>query len=1627
MLQARPQPELPSPIAAKNVGYFASLSSLGIGKMEIGSFLRLAVKISHALGSLHDKGVIHHRLNRQSILLNTETSEIGFDFSTNHDESSHYPYLSPEQTGRTNRAADDRSDLYSLGILFYQLLCGTLPFSAEDELGWFNAHLTIVPAPVTDIRPDLPQVIAEIVAKLLKKMPEERYQSVVGLISDLEYCQLRLSQNGQIGNFEIGMADRNARLSPPVRLYGRTAEIAKLTKDFEHSLTSDHPTLTLIAGFSGVGKTSLVRELAGPISAHNGFLISGKFDQHQLNVPYFIIGSALREFVLDRLAESETELMRWRGDFRSHLGPNTADVTTLVPEFQLLVGDSPKVAHEEASPAEAERRLFAAIRTLLSVITSNNRSLTIFLDDLQWADPATLRLLEYLATCSNLPRLFLIGAYRDNETSPTHPLLALIDRVKTSGRSIGELNILPLKAPDIQKLVADLLSERESTTSPLGDLVFSKTAGNPFFALQLLKAILSEGLLRFQHNTGHWIWDIGQIGSLAYSESAIDLMTKIISRLPVSTQKCLMLAAFLGNRFTQDTLAAVSELSSEQMALALRPALNEQLIARAISGAKNTFIFRHDKIQQAAFLQSKEADRPRIHLSVARTLLGLNGGSAENLSSENLFAITNHFNSGLSHVSSQGEKRQIALLNFYAGQHAKSTAAHASAVEFFDTALGILPKNSWVNDYQLTHDLLIESAECVYLLGQFDEAEKRLAIAIEKAQTAFERARAFGISLNLHTTKGEMHKALTVGQRALAALGWDFPLDPSRADVDTAYSAIWSLLGDRQIESLIDLPLVTDEFIKASLKILAELLLPAHFAGSLVNRYATAQIVLISIRHGITADSVHAFSWFAATLVDRSVGRYRDGYRFGKLSYDLVSKHGYASCKSKVCLFFGDIVNLYTHHFKDDRAYILEGLDAGIASGDLMSACYLSNHLVTNMLAAADPLDQVWMASEQRLDFVRRAKDINIEFIILSQQRFILNMLGKTKHPLDFSDDEMDQAEFEKRIQSSEMTLMKFWYYTLKMTARFIYGDYTAAAEAALIAHELKGSDQFDTESTQYFFFSALTLAHHYDQVEKHRKQEYLNIILQHRDQLKIWAESCPENFENRYLLISAELERITEGACENALRLYEKAMHSAETNGFIQNTAIICELIGKYHQTIGLSVSADAYFRKALAQYQRWGAAGKFNELKNALQESFAKEETDFFKSSSSSPTFSELVDLNAVFSAQRAISGELVPETLYQTFLHLALESAGAQRGALILFRENALSVQTEIEGDRVTSALTPLDSSNSVPRTLIQYVARLKKHVLLDDARIANPFSSDSYIRDRHPKSILCVPVIRQNQLMAIIYLENNLATQIFTSGILSVLQLLASQAAISIENSYLYEDLRRSVRVRDEFMAIASHELKTPLSSISVFAQTLRILLQRDEIGKYRKEDLLRLLDRSNNDIKHLATLIDQLLDVSRFTSGPLKLNPEPVDLSVLIKEVVGRFQKILTDSQSELVLDLAQDITGIWDKLRVEQVITNLLSNAVKYGASKPIKISTSKTDNAALLCIRDQGIGIAKNDQLRLFRPFERAVPYRSISGFGLGLFIVKSIVDAHGGNIELKSDLGKGSSFCVSLPTHSQ
>jgi predicted ATPase/signal transduction histidine kinase len=1367
--------------------------------MEIPRFLRIAIPLAGALRQVHVHGLIHKDIKPANILVDPASGGVwltGFGIASRLPREHQAPappeviagtlaYMAPEQTGRMNRSVDSRSDLYALGVTFYEMLTGTLPFTATDPMEWVHCHIARQPAPPHEQVAAVPGPLSAIVMKLLAKIAEERYQTAAGVEADLRRCLAEWESHGRIEPFSLGGCDVSDRLLIPEKLYGREREIDTLLASFDRVVATGTLELVLVSGYSGIGKSSVVNELHKALVPPRGLFASGKFDQYKRDIPYATLGQAFQSLVRSLLTQSEKELGRWRDALREALGPNGQLIVNLVPELELVIGKQPPVA--DLPRQDAQNRFQMVFRRFLGVFARKEHPLALFLDDLQWLDAATLELLEHLVTHPEVRHLLLLGAYRDNEVGPAHPLLRTLEAIRAVDARVHEIVLAPLELDDVGRLIADALHCEPERAQPLAELVQEKTGSNPFFAIQFFIALADEGLLAFDPVAAAWQWNIDSIRAKSYSDNVVDLMAGKLKRLSSTTQDLLKQFACLGNVAPTATLSLVYGTTEEAIHVALWEAVRAGLIFRENSVYK----FLHDRIQQAAYTLIPEEHRADVHLRIGRALLA--SMTADELA-EHLFDVANQFNRGAARLVDRDEKAQVATINLRAGRKAKASTAYASACTYLSTGMALFSREGWMNHYALAFSLRLERAECEYLSGHFDEAEELISELLARAASKIDKAAAYRLKIDLHVMKSEHPKGVESALECLHLFGIEMSAHPTREQVDAEYEKVWNNLGERSIESLIDLPLMTDPEMQAAMRVLSVLNAPAYFTGDInLACLHLCHMVNITLRYGTTDASSHGYAWFGAIL-GPVFHRYSDGYRLCKLACDLVEKHGFVAYKART-YFSMEMAALWTQPPQAAINSIRMSFRAGVETGDLANACYSCNHTITDLLTRGDHLDEVWQESERGLDFARKAKFRDVVDVIVSQQRFIDNMRGRTAHFSTFSDAMFDEDAFEEQLTADRMATLVDWYWILKVQARFISGDYEAAIAAARKAKALLCASDAHIQLLDYYYYSALAVAAAYETAPLDRQREWRDLLTAHREQLREWAEIYPPTFGDKYALVSAEIARL-EGRDAEAMRLYEQAIRSAREHGFVQNEGLAHELAARFCAARGFETIAHAYLREARRCYLRWGAFGKVRQL-----EQLYLHLRDAPVPASPTTTIgapAEQLDVGTVVKASQAVSSEIVLGDLIKTLLRIAVEHAGAGRGLLILLQgdEPQIAAEATIGGGLVEvtlrqTAVSPVE----LPESVLNYVMRSRESVILDDASAPNSFSADEYICQKHARSVLCLPLIKQAKLIGALYLENKLASHVFTPARISVLKLLASQAAISLENAKLYSDLQR----------------------------------------------------------------------------------------------------------------------------------------------------------------------------------------------------------------------------------------
>ena len=1365
---------------------------------DLGVRLCLAINLATAIGQLHGRGLIHKDVKPANILANPATSDVwltGFGIASRLPRERQSPddpefiagtlaYMAPEQTGRMNRSTDSRSDLYSYGVTLYELLTGSLPFAAVDAMEWVHCHVARRPVPPGARIEGIPAAVSAIVMRLLAKTAEERYQTAAGVESDLRRCLAEWKQLGKVNSFSIGEHDASDRLWIPERLYGRAREVKVLLDAFERVVTGGNSRLALVSGYSGIGKSAVVNELQKAIVLPRGIFIAGKFDQHKRDIPYATLAQAFQTLVRQILVKSEDEVARWRMMIRQAIGTNGQLIANLIPELELIIGKQPPVP--ELPPQETQNRFQAVFKRFLCVFAQRQHPLTLFLDDLQWLDVATLTFIEYLLTQPDVKHLLIVGAYRDNEVSPSHPLRLTLDSIRKAGVSADEIVLKPLSFKDVNHLIADALRCERLHSESLARLVHTKTGGNPFFVIQFLTALAEERLVEFDARKTAWQWDLAQIHTRGFTDNVVELMISKLRRLSVGTQEVLKQLACLGDNPKMATLAIVNGTREGEIHEMIWEAVHAGLVLRL----PGSYRFLHDRVQEAAYALIPAESRAQMHLRIGRLLIE---GMSQKEVTESIFDVVNQLNRAVELIKAPEERLSLLRLNVAAGMKARATIAYYSARNYFAQAEALLSADAWTERYQETFDLYLAFSECEYLVGNFAAADTWFDLLLRKAHSNLDRVKVYGLRMKLYSVAGKYDDGVTVALEALRLVGVTLPESDEEIRIAAAaeLAAVPTNLQGRPISELVDSPLAADPTVQAIIDLLVEAVPCAYIGRPKLFPLIAPKAVNFSLRYGHTEQSSFAYGVFALMLVS-TVGDLATAFQYSEMSLRLNEKLKNPRLRGTLLHLHGDHINFWRRHFSTGMPILEQAFLACLEVGDLVYAGFLAFETVWQAIEKGDTLPDVLALSVKYAAFAQESHNDAVFETIRLEQQFVASLQGKTRNPLSFEDGLFNEEACFAAIVKATFGCGIVFYRIMQQILAFIHGRHAESLAAAAQAEPVLGAAMAMPIEATYHFCHALSLTALYPSVSTAEQAEYRRVIEDKLKKLQLWADNCPENYRNRYALLLAEVARI-EGRDLDAMRLYDEAIQSARQNGLVQNEAIANEIAARFYAARGFETIAQTYIKNARYCYLRWGALGKVRQID---QDYPLPHEERTRSSAATIETPVEQLDLRAVLKVSQAVSGEIVLEQLVRTLMVIAIEHAGAERGFLILpngddhqIAAEARTNRDEVKVQLQETALEPPD----LPDSLLRYVIRTQETVILDDASVQNLFSDDEYIREQGPRSILCLPLVKQAKLTGVLYLENNLAPGVFTTKRLAMLELLATQAAISLDHARLYADL------------------------------------------------------------------------------------------------------------------------------------------------------------------------------------------------------------------------------------------
>jgi predicted ATPase/GAF domain-containing protein len=1391
------------------------------GQIMLADFLSLAIKVTDILDQVHRQQLMHKDINPANLVLNPKTGQvklIDFGLATPLSRENPtfrnpeilegtLPYLSPEQTGRMNRAMDYRTDFYSLGITFYELLSGQLPFPGHDPLELVHSHIAKPPVPLHEIKLEIPETLSLLILKLMAKNAEDRYQSAHALKLDLEECLWLWQSTRQIRSFPLGRQDVSSHFQLSQKLYGRESETEILLLALERVSSSRGTSeVMLISGYAGIGKTALVREIYRPLTHRRGYFISGKYDQFQKNIPYTALIQAFRNLIRQILTESEARIAGWREALLAALGANGQLLIEVIPEIKLIIGSQPEVT--PLGPGEAQNRFNLMFQRFIQVFAQPEHPLVIFLDDLQWADGASLKLIELLMTARESRSLFLIGSYRDNEVGEAHPLQLTLARIRGAGTPIQHIVLSALDLNHITKLVADSLRRRPESANSLATLILAKTGGNPFFINQFLKSLYAEKFLSFNFQRGSWQWDLEQIQNRGITDNVVMFMVERIQQLNPEAQEILKLIACIGNQFDLETIAVVTGKTRGKAAMDLWEAIAEGLVLplsdtyrlmtlRALDLAveiKVEYRFAHDRIQQAAYLLMTEAERQQIHHRVGWLLLQ---NTSPGKRAERIFDIVNQLNMSLVLITTPAERDELAELNLIAGGRAKASAAYEAAFRYLQTGLSLLGEDAWSRLYPLALALHTEAAEAAYLSGDFAEMERLAEIVLQQAKSLLDKVKIYEIKIQAHIAQHQLLEAVQTALPVLELLGLKFPRQPGKwRTVPAILQTRLNLMG-KQVEALANLPEMTDPYPLATLRILSTVHTAAYFAVPELVPLEICARVNLSVKYGNTDASAFAYADYGLLLCGL-LGKIEQGYEFGQLALALLKRRGAKEFKAKTLLVVNSHIRHWREHARETLSALLEAYQAGLETGDLEFAAIAAGTYAYTAFYTGESLAELQQQMVGYHQVLSQFKQTTLLYYHGISHQLVLNLLKRAETPDDLKGEVYNEEEMlSLHLRENDRTGLYLFYYA-KMVLSYLFGDGAQTVEWAVKAEDyLDGVVGLLLVPTFHFYDSLARLAI-YPYITRSEQRLYLRKVAVNQSKLKTWAEHAPMNYLHEVYLVEAEQARVL-GQPETAIKYYLQAIDLTQKHKYVNKEALAHEALAKFYLAQGQEQEARHHLVEARYSYSRWGATAKVDHLDKTypyLQSLAAPPETSVeMMSQGALPVTtqrrsSDTLDMASISKALHLGPGETSRTLLLENLIRIAVENSGAQRGLFLLAEEEGLKV--EMEGTTganqvvVSSPATSLKADDDLflPLSIINYVVRTGESIILHEAVQAEQFNHDSYIITRQPKSVLCVPVRYQRRLQGLVYLENNLTTGVFTPARLKLLHLLASQAASAL---------------------------------------------------------------------------------------------------------------------------------------------------------------------------------------------------------------------------------------------------
>lgn len=1428
-------------------------------QMSIIEKVKICKAITKKLVEVHRKEFVHLNLNPEHILIEDDTNEIFFislGLATRIKRKigierrlvffeANYDFIAPEQTGRISTEIGFYTDIYSLGIIFYWIFTKQLPFETKVGAAKIHAHIALTPKNPSELS-KIPGVLSELIMKMIEKDVQNRYHSAKGVLYDLEMILYALEKDLDIEGFLLGTQDSSGLLMFSDQLYARDRQLKQLRDAFSRT-TESGKNLVYVFGNSGVGKSALVEQMYRPVVQSGGFFISGKFDQLRADVPYSAFSQALGKLINHILLLNEVELNKWKAKLHSLLQPIGRVLFEIIPGLEKLLDNEPEVP--VLTGTEAQLRFNYALTNFFKVFSELGRPVFIFIDDLQWSDVSSLDLMKTILVNSELNNILIVGAYRDNEITPGHLFLQFKMELEEQGIQPEEIYLENLKEEDIKLLVSNVLGKSSRSLDELASIVFKKSAGNALFANQFIKAIYKNEMLFFDSDEGSWNWKIDKLISYNVEGNIVNLFLETINDLPSDTIAILKLASCIGNKFWLEDLVTISEQENKKVVQDFNLALDLDLVIQSLD---ESFYFVHDRVQQAIYSLIDENGKKENHLKIARILLKTT--KDKDLRDE-IFDIVNQYNFGKDLISDPLEFKKLCELNSMAGQRAQSSTAYVLAMQYFDNALQLLSSDAWEIDRDFTYDLYLKSAIAAYQCNNQERFKEFAKLLDANASTTLDKLKLADIKIQNANVENDQKQVIEIGLEILRSVQIDLKRHPSQLNVLFGFFRTNIRLAFFSEDKILHLPEIKDEKLRIAMSIMHHMSLAAYLTEPNLLPLIMFELIRLTLKFGLGPKTPVAFVVFGYINI-AFMGNMAKGLRMGQLGnsiFEILHDEDELVSFKQVYVMF---ISHWLKHLAESIPELEEALKKGLETGDFEFTSIIGQLIIYWNFYGGEPIPKILQRGELLGKQIAPLNQImQIKRIDLFRQS-ALSLVEGVKNFEVLSGEIFD----EQKIDFPDEPAFSLYYHNLYSQKKFlglVFNQNETAWKFCCLEKlhliPVKGS----ITEMLFFYYENLCITPIFASRSVSEQKSLLKICRKNIKLIGGIVKHSEVNFQHRYEFMKAEYQAL-KGNFDKAIKSFTYAIRYARIHKYIQDEALMWERAGTYFNSQQQPEAAQFYLSNAYKSYEKWGAKAKLDQMKEAYSGLILADDIG---------QNANILDLDTILKTINLISGEMKLENILTGLMQLVSENAGADRAFLITIEKDSKVIKASI--DNSTNEIKVLQNIpyveyDEISHSVINYVLRTGETFVLDDANKTLPYSDEDYISDNKIKSILCIPQKYSGVGFSLLYLENRLLSGAFNKERIEILQVMATQTAISLQNAMLLESKN----------------------------QLNEQLIQEVEVRKVVEENLRlneKRLEEYNANLEYKVKERTLDLQIAKDKSDELLLNILPIDIARELKE------------------------------------------------------------------------------------------------------------------------------------------